>query len=628
MKKRMLAILLASTMVLSLAACGGKNDAPASSGGEASESSAAAAEEAPEEVAAEEVSGDDFFGKSTDFTYMVANGITTTDFDKYQDAPAMKYVLAKEWDPDGNGNTRKISLDILVPPAGAESDYANTLISTGDYPDVMNIQIASMSAAEMYEDGMIIDITDYVMQYMPNYLAYFERHPELKDRATTIVDGERRYINLYHLDEQMGNAWGGMLYRRDWIVKYGTNPETGEAFSGSWDDDGNYTDDVVFPSGEAFPKYVSDWEWMLEIFQKALDEQGITDGYAFNVASSGENGAGGDMESGFGSAATWYIDPETGKCVNGTTSDGFRAYIEMMNNWYQKGWVNPTFEEHAGEMFFMTDMGTVYGGKVGAWYGLTSQMGAALDTSGGDESNPTCGAVVFGAPTPINDVYGDESVQGFEPFLYYATGVFGAQLVFTDKVVDKDLPALFTFLDYFYGDEGSVIKAYGLTKDQVEELKGIDEEAYKLYTEKWGLTNGAVEIKEDGMVWRDPIIINDSEIGGACSILRFNGRTPNDREMNDWKPYYAEQMGMFRMYDTTKAGIGGEVTAQLTPEESSNFQDVYNNTSTYMNQAVPQFITGVRDIHDDADWQDFCDTIEGYDVQSYCDAINRVLGVE
>ena len=106
-------------------------------------------------------------------------------------------------------------------------------------------------------EHMILDITDYVMQYMPNYRAYFERHPEYAGRETMLVNGERRYLCLYQLDEVTPEAWGGMVYRRDWIVKYGKDAD-GNSFSGEWGEDGNWTDNVVFPSGEVFPKYVSD----------------------------------------------------------------------------------------------------------------------------------------------------------------------------------------------------------------------------------------------------------------------------------------------------------------------------------------------------------------------------------
>ena len=74
------------------------------------------------------------------------------------------------------------------------------------------------------------------------------------------------------------------MYRRDWLVNYGTNPQTGEAFSGEWKD-GEWTDNVVFPSGGTDPVYISDWEWMFDIFETALQMQGMTDGYVMQLPS-------------------------------------------------------------------------------------------------------------------------------------------------------------------------------------------------------------------------------------------------------------------------------------------------------------------------------------------------------
>ena len=595
MGKKLLACLLAAMMLLSLVA------------------------------ASAEIRGDDYFGKSTSFTYMIANGVEGFYFDEYQDAPAMQYALSKEFDPDGNGNARKIDLSVLTPPGGAESDYANTLVATGDYPDVMNIQIMSMSAAEMYEDGMTLDITEYVEQYMPNYMAWFERHPQFADKQYTIVDGEKKIVCLYHTDEIVPAAWGGMMYRRDWIVNYGKNPVTGEAFSGAWGEDGNWKDDVVFPSGETYPKTVSDWEWMLEIFQTVITSMGLDQagGYAVSCKADGTFGVQGDMSSGFGGVNGWYYDVNTGKAVNGFTSDGFRAYLQMMNAWWNKGWINPAFQEHANDMFFMIDMAATYGGMIGAWYGLTSQMGASLDSGA---SPLTAGAVVFAAPTPINDKYGDESVQGITPFMYFTTEQLGAQLVITDKAKNKDLPALFTFLDYFYGDEGSLLLTYGLSGEQVEECRTVAPGAAALY-DQWGVSDGAYTITEEGKYLKNQIMNENGEIAGSANLVRFNGNTDESKIDRGWLPYYEEQMNLFHMYEVT-GGIGTEISSQLTPDESSRTSDIFNDISTYCNIELPKFITGEKDINDDAAWDAFCQQLVEYGAEEYCDIYNRIYGAE
>lgn len=70
------------------------------------------------------------------------------------------------------------------------------------------------------------------------------------------IDGEEHYIGIRAANESKPYYFTGYEYRRDWIVKYGTNPTTGEAFTGGYtdpDDPDSWEDDVVFPSGGSDP---------------------------------------------------------------------------------------------------------------------------------------------------------------------------------------------------------------------------------------------------------------------------------------------------------------------------------------------------------------------------------------
>lgn len=613
MKKRtrILALALAGVMAFSMAGCG-SDDGDSGNRGNAGNSGI------------EEDAADSGVGKSTDFTYMLNTGISTEYAESYNDLPAVKYWLDKEFTPTGESVARKVSIDFWTPPVGSEGDFANNLIATGEYPDLMNIEIANSSAIEMYEDGLIMDITEYVEKYMPNYLAYFERHPEFADRATSYVDGEKKYICLYHMGEETPDAWGGFMYRRDWIVKYGKNPDTGATFSGSWDEEGNWTDDVVFPSGNSDPVYISDWEWMLGIFQTALEEQNITDGYAMGLGGGGVTCAG-DLESGFGGASGWYLDPKTGAAVYGTTSDSFRTYIECMSTWYANGWINPSFYEHVNDMFFMVDSGSVYSGKVGLWYGLISSLGGAMDYSGGDTSNPLNGIVVCAAAEPINDVYGDAGVQGTEPFYYYSTGVFGSQLVVTKRAEDKDLAALFTALDYLFSEEGSYLKTYGFTGDVMEDVKANYPELAEYYAELGCPDGGFIRVEGENGLEFAPVeaVVDNADIEGILGLMRVHGIAASQKA-DMYNAFFRHNLDQYRLYED-KGQIGYEITLQMTTEEGKKFAEISANLIPYMQKMVPEFITGERDIHDDAQWESFCSGVMEYEPDAYTDSLNRIL---
>lgn len=594
------AVLTASTL---LSACGGGSDGGSDgAGGSSGDGSTNTA------------------GLSTDFTFLTSSSFTGTNWiDEYNDNPAVKYWLDMEWDADGDGEGTKLSVDFWSPTAGSESDYVNTLVSTGDYPDVMSMSFSSETVMDLYEQGIALDLTDYVEQYMPNYLAYMESHEGYDRKMTNTVDGERRFLQLFAVNDSQGDPWGGLMYRRDWLVKYGTNPETGAAFTGAWEGD-NWVDDVVFPSGNTDPVYISDWEWMLGIFQTALADMGITDGYAVQLPYTGAEGTG-DLMSGFGGIGPlWYYSSDN-TVDYGTTSDGMRAYIECMSTWYNNGWVNSNFAENASDMFFMVDAASVFSGKVGAWYGMFANLMNGLDTGSGDAADPLNGAVVFAAASPINDVYGDASVQNVEPTVFYTDAMLIGSYIITDKAKDKDIATLLTALDYLYSDEGSLLYAFGFSDTQMAELQDPQ------YLE-WGLENGAYSLKEDAdggvVVVKDPMIVNDVDsLSEASSMRRTMGmdRKDIDQGFSDTMKY---NMGVWLTYENTGT-IQNDLINQLSADEATAYNVGVMNLMTAMAVWIPQFIDGTLDVTNDSDWQQYCDEVNAYDPESIRVSLENVL---
>lgn len=553
------------------------------------------------------------------FTYLLSTGEDTYHYEEYEDGPIAKYWLDKEWDADGDGNAVKVSIDFISPPKGAEKDNLTTLLSTGEYPDIFDTSYSSQRAAQLYEDGIALDLTEYVEKYMPNYLAWIDAHPEYANRITNLVDGERRYLQIYDLADIPGEPWGGYCYRRDWIVRYGKNPVTGAAFSGEWID-GEWIDDVVFPSGERDPFYISDWEWMLDIFAAALDDQGVTDGYPMSLYYVGYLGTG-DFTSGFGfGGGGWYID-EDGNAAFGGTDDGFRAYLECMNTWYGNGWIDKAFAERSNDLFFMIDTASVYSGKVGAWYGQLGSLGDALDSKSGDASDLLNGAVICGAPQPINDVYGSDAQKNKIPYCYYAGSVVGPSIVVTDKAKDKDLASFFTALDYLYSTEGSLLRYYGFSDVQQEQVQDA-------FYKEHGLDHGAYTVlgtEGEPIYHIAPEVTNDAtDMDTAIKLLRVVGLATNVGRDNGYSAMKQHSVDLWRYYEE-RGSIGNEIMAQLTKDETKSTSSIATYVSTYMSQAVPEFIMGGADVRNDEDWNTYCRKLEKYEPESYTAAVQRVL---
>ncbi len=499
------------------------------------------------------------------------------------------------WNADGTA--KKFSIDFDYPPLGSETDNLNTLLATGDYPDLFATDFCSMSVNKLYEDGIILDLTDYIEKYMPNYKAWMDAHPEYV--LTNEVDGEERYLQIFAVSDSPRDPRGGYVYRRDWVAKYGKNPETGEAFTWSWNDDKTeWTDDVVFPSGNEDPIYISDWEWMFEIFAEAMKDLGIDDGYCVQMWYPGYMGTG-DMNSGFGGGNIGtYM--KGGKAYDGVTEDGTRAYIECLANWYEKGWLMQDFEEHSQDLFFNLDTPSIYAGKVGLWYGLVpSQLGNAIELNDDPEVADIC---VYGAAQPINDVYGDASVQGKEPTCFFQDALVGnSGVVITELAADKDIATLLTAIDYFYTREGSLLRTFGFSEEEQAEYQDD-------FYSKWGFDNGAYELatNEDG----EEVVVKHKIEGDIAGINLDMVPGLNVYKNVDDGPTELQMHGLseLKRYEA-KGQVSSLLSGRLGAEESENLSGVKTQLNTFLYTAIPDFITGRVELNDDT-WAEFCNEAE------------------
>ena len=559
----------------------------------------------------ESSSGDE----GTEFTWLTNAGVNTIFYDEYEENPAVKYWLSKEWNVDGEDVS--ISIDFSTPPSGSESDNINTLLATGEYPDILDMNYCSQSVASLYEEGIALDLTDLVAEYMPNYTAWLDEHPAYAAQMTN--DGKT--LMLYYLSDAAGDYWSSFLYRRDWLVKYGTNPETGEAFTGGYNEDkSEWTDDVVFPSGGTDPVYISDWEWMFGIFETALKEEGITDGYATQAYYTGYYGTGeltSSFGAGFGGYGT-YID-ESGEAVYTGESEQFRAYLECVNNWYSNGWIDPAFEERSGDtVWFSIDTADVYSGKVGLWYGLSSQVGAGLDS--GDAY--TSGMCVYAASMPINDVYGSDACKNIEPTCFYGDSLVSTGVIITNKAEDKNLPALLTAIDYMYSKEGGRLRTYGLSDEQMAEAQ---DEFYLEY----GLTNGCYTASDDPEYEYEltPEFLEAKGTDGLEEALvgtRLLGLGTNTGVNKHQTTFEAQLQSQMKKYSPS-GNITNLISGRLSADQSDEISVLNNEIYTYLSQEIPNFVTGRKDPTNDDDWNEYCKAMEEYNASYYADVLNKVL---
>ena len=567
------------------------------------------------------------------YSWWMMNGENSTFYTDYMNNPVVEYLLSREYTGENDSST-KIGFEFMVPPVGSAQNHLTTLISTGEYTDIMDIGMYTGSIVDLYKQGTIQDLTPYVEKYMPNYLAYLDKHPELKMTATNLVDGEKKYIQIYNYQKpETLEQWCGYEYRRDWIIKYGSNPNDGTAFSGEYtvkNADGTYdntswVDNVVFPSGGSDPVYISDWEWMLGIFKKAIEEQGIKDGYCMSLGYGGYDGTGFLVSSFGGGGSLWYKNKD--KIEFGLTEDDFRTYLKAMNQWYKNGWIDTAFPEHSNDIFYKIDDTKVRQGKVGLWIGIQSQLIGKLAM----DDELTKDIVVFSARPPINDMYGTEAQKNVEPYSFYQIGLEGQAIVITDKAAKKDMVALFSFIDSMYDNENLLVINYGLNQEQYEETQN------ELYT-RYGLTEGSYTdtVNSEGIHEIEFVdaIKEDSDLRAASRINRIQiglkglpeGYKLVDKDktetwnhaLMEWQAY--SQTGM----------IFQSFISQLSPEEGTEVSKIDNNIREFASKNVPSFVQGTKDPANDSDWDAYLKAISKYNpdkvtqiYQTLLDTLNK-----
>ena len=555
------------------------------------------------------------------YTVWLRVGADKSFFPDYSQNPGVLYLKTLPLGPEG----KHVDFSFFVPVSGSETDNFNTLIGTEEYMDLMDLSAFTGTAIELYEDEVALDITEYVEQYMPNYMAFLDAHPDLKATSTNLIDGEPRMIQIRKYEDDVNFMWGGYIYRRDWILKYGTNPVDGSAFSGEFtdpDDVYSWVDNIVFPSGEVYPKFISDWEWMFEIFTRAMEDLGIKDGYCTTLYYPGYLETG-DIMTGFGGGnPLWYLDDDR-NIQFGATSDNFRAYLQCMNTWYKKGWLDKSFNERTSDMFYEINMAGIYSGKVGMWYGYPSTLGGNLNNP---DDPYLAGFVGAAAPQPINDVYGSNAQKGHEPDAMYQINQEGVAYIVTPSILDKDIPTFFAALDYFYSEEGALMMGFGLNKEQFEATQS------ELYI-RYGITDGAYQLipNEEGVLCAANYPqVKDGEINGAIRPERMPGlNAVSRRDYSLEDQYLLEHRTYWTMYKNT-GWLPESFTGQMDVDDATDAAKVQTRVKEFMTKNVPTFIKGSRDPYSDSDWDAYVNALNKYKPEKvtdiYQDLADRLYG--
>lgn len=599
--------------------------------------------------------------------------ITTTDgygtyYEVYEDNPAIQWLNQQYWNNEEGGlgtseNGSQLKLSFIAPIAGAEADNFNTMMATGEYPEIIDMSYAG-SAQTLYAEGYILDITEYVQNYMPNYMKLLEENPELMPFVSNLDEnGNTQFLTLASIQDGLGDPWQGYVYRRDWVVQYAQpteyvwdwesdyvkehgHPEvtpleeavsqenlTGwkrnevthfEANDGD-DPDNTYSDNVIFPSGRSDPYTISDWEWMFEAFAKAIEERGWADdknAYCTTLYYTGATGMGEIVSSFGGGNGAFYKNANNEVSYDGI-SDNNRLFLETMHTWYENGWIDTVFETRSSDSFFAINQNGFSQGKVGLWCGTYGYLGDLIRTTCLNETDKE-NAFVMACPLPINDKYGTAEQQHKNPDCLYQGSRVGLQIALTEKCEGKDLETLFTMLDWLYTEEGALVSCAGLSAEQYASVT-LDPDIYAEY----GLTS-AYHFEEDPDGTRVVVRDVDASLDLATAIkcqrlsvgqsLTGNGADLDYRFDNGYSRTVEHAMKMWNLYMNT-----GSILEYINILNDTDLK-AYNKTDTYMREAMSQIIPKfIKSGFTDAEWESYCTKAKKYNVEGIAEILQKYV---
>ncbi len=564
MSRKLIAMLLALTMVLCLfAGCGGgeaASGAPADSAPAVSEE--APADEAPEAAgsAVEEGSVVEEApvaqGPSNGF-YTEHVGVKDYDLPLFDEEvefsiywvklgamggaeqPDKKDVLFWQRVQEATGVTLQFD---QVGEATCSEQY-NLRIASGDMSDLIyESNCGQMGSTSVYnggydkaiEDEVYVDLTDLIPEYAPNYWAIISSDENLRKDLTTDTG------KLYSM---------GMLYDQPQGVREGPLVRS----------------DYMAETGLADPVTTEDW---MEMF-KAMKANGVQ--YPMGVGSSGDIRGGMFMNAfGTGGGHSFKIDIATGEMIYDATSQECRDFLEFFSEAFKAGMIDP---DYAYAAMFDTSLQT--SGAVALFGGMDRDLTNMKESYGLDLM-----------AVPMTWPEGSEAPKMNSYEYAYQRNSSMKNIVITTNCEEPEMAV--TFLDWFYSTDGVSAVNFGFNEDESYEVVDGVKQWLPFMTER-----------DENLVNYEVIYSLDEGPG----LQYVNKKSPVSED------YVLEAKEIWLSHDTSKAVFSGMPTLSFTAEESEDMAAVNTDIYTHVNTELSKFMMGETELNDET-WDAFCKSVE------------------
>lgn len=436
-----------------------------------------------------------------------------------------------------------------VHPSGASAaEDFNLRIASMELDDIMEYTWGSYpgSPTQAMEDGIIIDLAPYLEKgYAPNYKKILDENPEIAKQVTT-DDG--RVFAFACIGNENVTTTSGYVVRKDFL------------------------DDV----GLDVPVTIADWEKMLTAFKEELGLPAPFGGRTGHIVEGPYAWLAGAWDT----YADYYV--RDGKVQYGILDESFKDYISTMADWYAKGLIDPEI--------FGVDNATVksnmLNGKTGVCYGaIGGVIGTYTTQAKAIEGNDPDYELV-GVPYPVMN-------EGDVPqFINRSADVRPAnQAAITTAC--EDIEAAMRYLDFWYGEEGHMLKNFGIEGLSYEMVNGVP-------------------------TYTDLILKNPDGLAISAALGRYTRAASPTVGVIDLQYYYGfwQMENQYDAMETWNEYADNALEVLLpaissTPDEAEELATLTNPLFTYVREELTKFVMGTRKMDD---WDNFITSVKGMQV--------------
>ena len=588
-KSRILALLLAMMMVVSVfAACGSQpaSSAPAETASAPAEEAAAPAEEAPAEAPAEEAPAEapaeeapaEAPAEEAAPVAWPENPLGNVDLPLTEEPVTLTMWMGVNPNvlaiTDDIGNdcvlwnelaTRTgVHLEWTAISPDTESEKFNLMVASNDLHDIIS------NATTLYTNGgeaavadeILIDHLPYLTEELtPQICKLMETYPDAVPEALT-ESGWLAGMPQLSMQTESTQTFGALI-RKDWLDDLGLEiPET--------------------------------YDELYEVLKAFKEKKGADAAMTLNYAATGINnglvqgyGINGLVADAAQSEPFYQVDDTV---MYGPIQPEFKEYLTMINKWYKEGLIWSDFMSYQDFQNPPTDI--ILAGRTGFFYGEVTFI-ATLQNASTEE-----GFELVAIPDLVKEKGGKIEFKEERTYAAATPWSISTQCEYPELAMQ--------WVNYMYTDEGAVLCNYGIE-------------------------NESFVYNEAGQPVFTDLVLNNPDMSTTVALFMYcldRGPFYRDetREQSGYTQAQREASGIWTSNLAVGRGIG---SSALNTEESESVNQFYGDIKTYIQQSVLEFVTGTRSLDEfDAYVQHIKDM--GIDDVTACwqDAYQRYLNGE